>query len=205
MFAETHHIVSFYMSNIPEEVLFYQKKVFQKFGYNLNQIHFHDSHAKAIDRYLTGNNWEFVSLFDVDSIPLHRNVLHNAIKTCTHNNAIYGCAQQASHLLNRFIYAAPSFINFTYTTYEKLGKPSFSQTERADVGGEVTLRCREVGVAVNLLFPTHAEEKIWSLGEHHMFGLGTTYEGQVYHAFRIRRDGHAHRFIEKCKAVLDEE
>ena len=54
-------------------------------------------------------------------------------------------------------------------------------------------------------WPTHIEEEKWPLyhSEHNRFGLGTTYNDCIYHAF-YSRNNLSDRFLDKCKHVLGE-
>jgi hypothetical protein len=99
------------------------------------------------------------------------------------------------------VYASPAFLIFSKKTYNTLGNPSFIETSRSDVGGELSHICLEKGLPINLMYPTSVEEKKWILTENEKFGLGTNYENRIYHAFESRFNN-TNNFINKCKEIL---
>lgn len=198
---QNHRVVSFYMDNVVDEVVAHQKAVFDKFGYQIEQIRTERRHGDAIEVYLSTRSWEVITLFDIDCIPLRAGVIEDAHDRCVDGKTIFGAAQQANQFATKFTYASPAFCSFSLQLYERLGKPSFVESRRADVGGELSLACIKDGCHIDLLYPTHVEERRWRL-EDKMFGLGCTYGDKVYHAFRIRKVSQTRRFVSKCIEVL---
>jgi hypothetical protein len=190
------------MRNIPTEVVAYQKRVFAHFGYNVVQVLTDLSHAEAIDQYLLATKWRTISIFDIDCVPIRKGVIEEAHFLCQSGNVLYGSAQQAAHIAEKYVYVSPAFCNFSYRLYDSLGKPSFQRTVRADVGGEITKLCEQSKKETRIIFPTSVEVPLWSLGDGGSFGLGTVYGERVYHAFRIRKQEQTVRFVAKCRAIL---
>ncbi|MEI7669750.1 MAG: hypothetical protein WCJ33_06690 [Pseudomonadota bacterium] len=191
-------IVSFYNDKVSKEVVEWQKKVFDKFGIELNQIKYGDmggstGHGTAIDDYLMNNEWDNIEIWDIDCIPLVP--FYEDITL----DGIYSIAQRASHIQGSTDYASPAFITFTMLDYITMGFPSFKPTERSDTGGEITFAAKANNINVHLLYPTDCEQPMWQLDNGQMFGLGTTYANKIYHAFngRFNQD----MFIKKCKQV----
>lgn len=145
-----------------------------------------------------------ITIFDIDCIPLKSEVLIDAFNMCKDGLFVFGCAQQANHLLDKNIYVSPAFITFSYSLYTKLKMPSFIETDHSDVGGEFTKNCKKNSINIKMLYPTKVEEPRWKLGGQYLFGLGTTYEDLIYHAFEIRKSHSIERFISLCKVVLNE-
>lgn len=190
--------ISFYNSNIDLRVIEYQKKVFDHFGIEVEQVLTGMTHPDAIDFYLKTASWEEVALFDIDCIPLVQNILEIA-RMAVQNDVIYGAAQNANHLQD-YIYCSPAFMCFTRSAWTGAGKPSFREVDKYDVGGYFSSLREKL-----LLYPTKVEAPIWRLTDTKMFGHGTIYDGLVYHAFESRCNHEStSMFIEKCKEVIGE-
>lgn len=188
-------IVSFHNGNIDPEVIKYQRLVFEHFGYEIEQVQTDLPHGEAIDRYLHAEYGKVV-IFDIDCIPLNK----KWVKICT-GEGIKGAAQQANHIPGSGIYASPAFIYLDYKEYLRIGRPSFTPDERGDVGYKVTEAAQKEGAFLGLIWPTHVEVPKWDLGASSCFGLGTTYNDMIYHAFESRM-GNGGMFVRKCKEVL---
>lgn len=195
--------VSFYNSNISKEVVNAQKRVFDYFGYKEHlQVHTSLPHGRAIDHWLANNQWDKIAIFDIDCIPLNRFALGLAEKTIDSLNCLYGAPQSANHLSNEIYIGAP-FVCFTRDLFNEIGQPSFVETEREDVAGEVTRAAQRKGLFLAMLWPSEVEVEKWPLGNSGtMFGYGTTYQGQIYHAFESRFNHESsNRFIDKCNLI----
>lgn len=201
-----HINVTFYNDKIHPDVPKYQKMVFDHFNIPITQIKSDDwkGHGQEIDNYISewikhsGYN-DTISIWDIDCIPT--NILLLTIRDHYFLDGVSGVSQKASHIISSKDYIGPSYIIFSKKTFERLGKPSFKETETTDVGGFVTNIAKERGVYLNFYYPTHVEEPLWKLDNGQMFGKGTTYENGVYHAFLSRKGNHE-MFIKKCKEVL---
>jgi len=86
-----------------------------------------------------------------------------------------------------------------------LNYPNFKEYNNGDVAQKITDIVIEKKLNTIFWFPSDIEELKWNLyhHEHKYFGLGTTYEGLVYHAFDSRFSN-VLRFVSKCKKVLQE-
>lgn len=199
-------IVTFYNDIVNSEIVDLQRKVFQKYGYNIEQIKVTNwvSHGKSVDDYLSKINDvdEIIVLFDIDSIPLNNSIIHRAVEWCQNNIGIFSMAQRAPKIKNAIIHAAPAFMVFSVNTYNLLGRPSFETNYRSDCGAEMTHSAIEKNIEIKMLYPTHVETPHTVLKDDIYFGYGTTYGDEIYHAFESRfrkRDGY---FLNKCKNIL---
>ncbi|MES2829678.1 MAG: hypothetical protein V4687_16065 [Bacteroidota bacterium] len=195
-------IVSFHNGNLHPDIVRYQKRVFDHFLLPLLQIETKLSHPEAIDDFLNTKQWESIIIFDIDCIPLNKEAPFLAM-TKAKQGKIYGAAQQANHIPESGVYASPAFISFSKDTWKKMNYPSFLHSEFGDVGHELTLYAPLHNVEVELIWPTHVEVPRWNLGKESTFGLGTTYQTGIFHAFESRM-GNNDIFVNKCKEVLGE-
>jgi len=198
-------IITFYNEKINPDVIKYQKKVFDFFNLKINQIKpdIWNNHSGSIDDFITAlDDWEYIVLFDIDAIPLNKHIVPNAIEWATNNIGLYSVAQNANHIKNSDDYASPAFLVFSKATYEILGKPSFVGTKRSDCAQELTHKARELNIEIKLLYPSHVNKPKWKFKNGTYFGIGTTYDGQIYHQFESRKT--SSDFIKKCKSILNE-
>lgn len=190
--------ISFYNSNINPLVVEYQKKVFDHFGIAIEQIETGMRHPDAIDFYLKTAEWDSVAIFDIDCIPLVKNLMEIA-EMAVQSGCVFGAAQNANHLKD-YVYCSPAFMCFKKATWLAAGKPSFCEGHGYDVGGYFSSLVQTL-----LLYPTHVEAPKWMLTDTLLFGHGTTYDERVYHAFESRFNHEStSMFINKCKEVLGE-
>jgi hypothetical protein len=193
-------IFTVYNEKITNKIPELQKKVCDKFQVNLTQIKVDNwiSHGKSIDEILSKVEDEN----EIITIPLNSNISPNAINWCENNIGIYAAAQRAVNINGSKKHAAPSFMVFSIKTFNLLGRPSFETTHRSDCGGELTHIANEKKIPIKYLYPSHVERPDFVLEGNMKFGMGTTYEGGIYHAFESRFTKNDHFFINKCLEIL---
>jgi hypothetical protein len=201
-------IFSFYNEQVNPNVPIYQKRVFDKFGLTINQVFikkmYHGTFLNRICKEVVDT--DYIIVFDIDCIPLSSKWLSALLDDLLEPNTIVGCAQTANHLQDgKNLYVSPFFFGISTKYLEELNYPDMDNTDVYDSGQNLTEVIRAKGGNIKYWWPTHIEEPIWNLyhPEHSKFGLGTTYNDLVYHAF-FSRDDLSQRFIEKCKSVLGE-
>jgi hypothetical protein len=72
-----------------------------------------------------------------------------------------------------------------------------------DVGMRLSKAAINAGVAVDLIWPNFVCCPRWPMGNKHCFGIGTFYEGEVFHLFESRNHkgyGYAFRYVADCVA-----
>lgn len=198
-----HKVVTFYDDNINPELVRMQKKIFDHFGIPIDQIKTTLSHPDAIDNYLLTADWDFITIFDIDCIPLNNEVVDMALIMVMDGRTIYGAAQKASHIPGSEKYIGPSFISFSKRVYDFIGWPSFKETEHGDVGSQLTYQS-PFDVRLVFLYPYSVEKIMWNLDNGYKFGYGTNYENIVYHGFESNANHHSTKmFINKCREILE--
>lgn len=208
-----YRIASFYMDNTRHTAAI-QRRVFDKFGYEVDQVKTCLSHGIAIDDYMVTSRGEFdyLLLFDIDCIPLHVDAIPTLVSNVVADDRILGAAAQSNHLNDNHPYASAACLALSVRLWEKMGQPSMRGSchiagafNRADTAEDLTWAAEEDGVLVALLWPGHVEEKVWRLGKDDWTGYGTTHVSSdktplVYHAYQARFG--SNRFINKCNEVL---
>jgi hypothetical protein len=212
------------MDTLNPDIVKYQKKVFDFFNIDLEQVEFSISHAHAMECYMDKNtDWDLISIFDVDCVPYEADFLDKAIKNIEDENSIYGNAQ-ASNVFDVNLYKsppfiAPSFLNFTKKVWENSKCKSFQfqhypnpkgHIVEADVAEVFTRENEKQGVNIRYSYPTRCyTDTTWkydgSFG-HPKFAYGnaTEFESGTYHNFQIRVQDKSELFIPYCKKILNE-
>jgi len=224
-----HKIVSFFGNNVPKEIVVLQKKVFDFYEINIEQISFkentnNDRHAIAIEDYLVYNNdWDSITLFDVDCIPIKKDCIDIALEYIKDNKTIYGNAQ-ASNLFDINLYktppfVAPSFISFTKELWENSNCKSFKFSHypnpngyltEVDVAEMFTRENEKQGNTIVLAYPIKTlTDYTWkydgSFGyKKFSYGNGTEFESGTFHNFQIRVPDKQKIFIDYCNKLLYE-
>jgi hypothetical protein len=208
-----HQIVSFYHKNLNPEIKLLQKKVFDKIEVELIQHEFEGTHGAAIKSFLDNNDWDIVTLFDVDCIPTDRKVFQTVIDLVD-DTTIYGNAQVS----NAYPYAAPSFVSFTRKLYDKSPHKNFEGMYYPDENGNhKEADCGEVFVKENLRignkqilsYPISVIEPKWKYAGNDRYkafeyGNGTSFDNKTFHCFQIRLPEAQSIFINYVKEFLDE-
>ena len=195
-------IITFYGVDADPKMLKAQAKVMDKLNIAHQQILTELSHADAMDCYLKLHKAEIYIFFDLDCIPLCREIIDLTILKALEGK-IVGCAQNANHINNSPDYASSFFIGFSETTYKRMGRPSFAATDRGDVAAELSYSVS--GERLYLLPPISVEFPKWKLANGKEFGYGTNYADCIYHGFESRFQSESTKmFLNKCLEVLND-
>ena len=243
-----HKVVSFYKDDLPAELIEAQKKVFEYFNIKLQQVSFsgfytelphkglidNDCHAHAIERYLINNNdWDSITLFDVDCVPFESNCIVRALDIIKDRNTIYGNAQASNtgehNLYTSPPFAAPSFLSFTrniwedykeywYTnlkkeigafTFQWYPNPDGNMTE-ADVAEVFTRENEKRGRKIVMAYPSKDSpyDNSWTYKGgfgYPAFSYGNCNEftSGTCHNFQIRIPDKQRYFIDYCNNILN--
>lgn len=198
-------VYSIYMDNVGQPVVDAQRRVVEKFlpadwefvQYRWSGMY---SHPAAMTVCVAENKWPLTMFLDIDCIPLSE-LAFDIIGKRAELGMLVGAVQRANHIRNDcHLYAGPFCVAFANDWYERLGSPTFYETERGDVGEELTYRWRERSKPVYLLWPSSVRNPLWDLDHGRTFGLGTTYEDLFYHEFCARNTTGG--FTRKCDEIM---
>ncbi|MBA0197059.1 hypothetical protein H0249_11085 [Pectobacterium brasiliense] len=199
-------IVSLYWDNIDIRLVDSQRKVFEKFGFHIEQQNIHNMDHGVWMTDILDNTPEndVVIIVDIDCIPLNENAVKKAIVSAR-NGHIYGCAQSANHIDYNYIYAAPMFLALTGKTWRGVGRPTLLANTEFDVGGKLTLVAKNAGYSVDLVYPTDYAVPKWLLGDTHVYGLFTIYNNDYLHIFESRNKYLIECFIDIANEIISKE
>lgn len=200
-------IISFHGPSTKPEVTFWQKEVFNHLNIPLEQIQTNLPHAYSIDRFLNYEEWNNVVIFDSDCIPLYKSTIKLGLNVISHDGwkTLYGNAQKSSHIPTSKIFVAPSFLIMNRKLWELTNKfPMLPVDGKGDVAELFSREVENVDGELCLLFPTNCEKELWTLTKNIMFGWGTTFDDDTYHAFEVNNtEENTNRFVTKCKWVIE--
>lgn len=201
----THKIVSFYKNDLNSEIALYQKKVFEKFNIPVLQVPFKTHHHEAIETFLRKEEWDSISILDVDLVPTSAGVFDEAKSIINKSPCIYGNAQTS----NSYPYVAPSFLNFTKYTYNKVECDSFCggfyEDKEIDVAERFSIITRIKNIEIVFSFPEKCLIPLWKCNTgfyNFEFGIGTHYSNNTFHCFEVRKQERQDIFIQECKRIL---
>lgn len=198
-----------YWNNTPKEQIQAHKSVTDYFELPVNYYEENTPHGLWMDRVMHNSTSDLVVFFDSDCVPVNKENIMTCIKYVQKTKTFLGIAQVSNHILPKaHIYAAPAFYIIAKECWEKLGKPSFTESRRGDVAEEVTYAAEERGMRYRCLYPTTFErepvEGIWPLGNYGYYGIGTTFNDTVYHLYQGRMGTNLQLFIERCEEIVDD-
>ena len=198
-------VLSFYMNNIPADVIRCQRAVLDQFvpcDFTIAQELTRESHAAAIDQFMAGTRFDLVVILDIDCVPLTEWSIP-ALAMHAACGELAGCVQRANHIANQgHLYVGAFCMAMTRRLWEELGHPSFQPTARGDVGEELTYRCEAFQQPLHLMWPSSVETVFWDLTQNQKFGLNTEYDGAFLHTFGIRDPANQSKFVERCRGII---
>ncbi|MEK7859328.1 MAG: glycosyltransferase family A protein [Elusimicrobiota bacterium] len=194
--------------NVDPRMVDAHKKVMKHFDLEVRYHGLNLNHGLWMNSVLRSADGDVIVFIEPDCIPLNKQAAPDAIRFAEKHGTFVGLAQVANHIPPKsHIYAAPGFFVIARSAYERLGRPSFSETARSDTAEELSYLAEEKGLRYRALLPTHFEgqssEGLWPLGPLGYYGIGTVFQGGVYHLYRSRLAEHVELFLKRCGEVVD--
>jgi hypothetical protein len=202
-----YKIYSFVNADLNTGVKLYQKRVFDKFNIDINQVvwkkdfekygyeilndgsHYYNDHPHFLDNIIKTESADYLIFFDIDCIPLSPLFLDKLLNEISDKNTLSGAIQ-----INRYgTYVSAWFIGFYKNLYFECGSPPITDPD-TDPFLKFTRSCIEHNKRINYWLPSHVERP----------PFGTTYDNLIYHEMQIRKPSNHESFIKKCKLVLGE-
>lgn len=228
-------IASYFMPNIDQKTVELQKKVVEKFnplklqhlvikgeiphGMFMDYVWSLNGQAVSTLKIEKQLDFDVVLFLDIDCLPVSANAIELYLTTALEGKLI-GNAQRSGHIQNNnHLFAAPSALALSSTSFDKIGRPSAMETSRGDVAEEYTYAAEANKIAVDFVPPVRYDRDVyrydweqdrrpyWTLeNELPNYGLGTTYGNDndlFWHNFQIRVEGQQEQFWKKCEELLN--
>jgi len=173
-------------------------------AYTMEQI----PHGMWMDNILSSSKADVVGFLDADCVPLNKAVINAAVQYVVQTKSFLGLAQVSNHIPPRsHIFAAPAFFFIWRDTWEKMGRPTFAETPQSDVAENVSYSAEMAGLKYKTLFPIAytkpAREGVWPLHTYGNYGIGTLFEGGVYHLYQGRFPDNIKLFEQVCQSICN--
>ena len=201
--APGDRIVAMYWRNVDPDIVAAQARVFAHLGYAIDQRERDGvAHGDFLDAFMMELAEDDAALFvDIDCFPLNREIVARAF-AAARAGKIFGCAQASNHIDPDHVYVAPMFMAISKRVWDALGRPSFRPDKMHDVAQNLDTVARAAGVPIEALYPWGAIVPKWRLADFGLFGIGTFYQGGVFHLFESRRTPFAFILRDVAAAVL---
>lgn len=186
-----------------------QKKVYEHLGININYHHLNGvPHGAWMNNIMDNTTSDVVGFIDNDCVITNKEILHQCLSYAGNKESFVSAAQVTNHIQPcSHIFAAPCFFIISKKCYDKLGRPTFSETPRSDVCEEICYVAEEAGVKYRALYPTHYErspiEGLWALSNYGYCGIGTHFVGGIYHLYQGRYNINVELFEKRCQDIIN--
>lgn len=166
-------------------------------------------HGLWMNETILQSKADIIGFLDIDCIPTNKRIVEQSIDYCAQNKTFVGIAQASNHILPKsHIFAAPAFFFLWKDTWKDLLQPTFSEVPNiADVAENVSYAAEMAGLRYKTLFPTHytktPDEGPWHLHTYGVYGIGTHFEGGVYHLYQARMNNNVDLFVDTAKQIMD--
>ena len=167
-------------------------------------------HGAWMNHIMDSSKADIVGFLDIDCIPLNKRVVDDAVEYCAENKTFVGIAQASNHIPPKsHIFAAPAFFFMWRETWEKLGKPTFSETPNSDVAENVSYSAEMADMRYKTLYPMFyfkdADEGAWHLHTYGKYGIGTYFEEGVFHLYQARMNNNVELFLGVAKNIMNDQ
>ena len=192
---------------INQELLTYHQKVFEKLNLPINYTRTKQiGHGRWMESILNSSESDVVIFFDLDCIPTNRNIVIKAAKYCIENESIFGIAQASNHIPpGDFIFCGPSFLAISVKAWREIGSPPLREFPGFDVAEYLSYLILKKNRKYFSLLPEFYFEQsgdyLHCFGE---YGIGTYYEGGIFHLWQARNGRFLNYFITACNSVLND-
>jgi hypothetical protein len=201
---------SLHWDNVDKDMLSAHQRVMDYFKIPMNYDNRDGhNHGMWMQWVINNSSSDVIVFMEPDCIPLNKNYL-DYIKYANRNETFVGIAQVSNHIPPKsHIYAAPGFYAISKKAYDKLGRPSFTETRRSDTAEEICYMAEEKGMKYRALMPTYFEkpssEGIWPLSNLGYYGIGTVFDNSIYHLYQSRMAENIEMFVKRCDQVIRDE
>lgn len=194
--------------NVDARILESHKKVMNHFNIPIQYMNMNIDHGTWMTSIIRNTNADVYVFFDIDCVPLSKDVIDYSIHYAVENDSMIGNAQVSNHIYPfTHVFVAPSFFVITKSCYKLLGMPSFYPTQRSDVAEEVSYKAEEIGKRYKCFYPVKFDgipkkDGVWRLSNYGYYGIGTLYDDKIYHLFESRWGDHIDLFEKRCEQII---
>lgn len=173
-------------------------------GYTVQQY----PHGLWMDEVMRQSETDIVCFFDIDCVPTNMDIFQKCVDYVSRTQTFVGISQVSNHIKPAsHIFAAPAFFMIWRDTWLKMNQPTFAEQFTCDVGENVSYTAEMLGLKYKTLFPTHyhfkPEGESWFLHSYGEYGIGTHFEGGIFHLYQGRHPQNQELFKNVCASIID--
>lgn len=205
MRVEIHSLA--WMTTSPQ-IIKAHSDVCKHFGLTVNYTVQNIRHGEWMDAVMDKTDADIVLFLDIDCVPTNKEIVDKAIAWVMQHGTFIGIAQASNHIPPySHIFAAPAFFAITKKIWDKMSRPTFLETEQSDVAENVSYAAEMMKVDYKTLYPTHyfkpPKGEKWKLHTYGEYGIGTHFEGGIFHLYQGRFPDNADFFVKACDSIID--
>jgi hypothetical protein len=191
-----------------ERIVNSHSSVMKHFDIDVQYTHANVRHGLWMDHVILSQDSDVFVFSDIDCVPLNREVYDKAIEYVSKHDTFIGPGQASNHIHPKsHVFASPAFFFITKSCYERLGNPTFAETQRSDVAEEVSYVAEEKGQRYRCWYPTLFDdvpvEGVWRLSNYGFYGIGTIFGTSVYHLYQSRFNKNVELFERRCSQIVN--
>ena len=204
----TVSVHTLYWPNTDPEIVRSHSDVMKHHGIDVNYTIQPYPHGAWMDAVMQQMDTDIVCFFDIDCVPTNKEIFDKCIEWVSESKSFVGISQVSNHIKPcSHIFAAPAFFVMWRDTWMKMNQPSFLENPRCDVGENVSYQAEMLGIKYKTLFPTHfhfrPEGESWFLHSYGEYGIGTHFEGGIFHLYQGRHPQNQELFKRVCSEIID--
>ena len=204
----TVSVHTLYWPNTEPEIVKAHSDVMNKLGIEVGYTIQQYPHGQWMNAVMEQSDTDIVCFFDIDCVPTNMKVFEDAVEWVAKHESFLGIAQVSNHIKPcSHIFAAPAFLMIWRKAWHLLNKPTFSETPWGDVAENVSYAAEMAGMKFKTLMPTHyyarPENERWFLHSYGEYGIGTHFEGGIFHLYQGRLPQNQKLFKKVCKSIID--
>ena len=169
-----------------------------------------------MDKVMENSKSDIVGFIDIDCVVTNHDIINKCLSYVSNKKSMIGIALAANHIFPfTHIYVGPTFCFIDRNTWDKVGKPTFGQLKnklkntfktKYDFAENVCYTFEKKKIRYKALYPMYFDKvhKEYYLHNYGMYGIGTYYEGGIYHLFESRLDQNTQIFKNKCEKILSD-
>ena len=210
-------IHTLYWKNSNPVFYHYHSKIMNKFNVDINYSNENINHGIWMDKVINESKSDIIGFIDIDCVVTNDQIISECIKYLNKKKSIIGIAQVTGHIhpANHIFVGAGFFFIFK-KSWEDVGKPSFVQLKdklknyfktKYDYAEGVCYAFEKKKIKYKALYPTHFQ-KYNETNQYHLhnygpYGIGTHFNGGIYHLYESRNNDNIQLFKKKCEEILN--
>jgi hypothetical protein len=203
----TVSINTLYWPNSDTKIVKAHCEVMEHLGLEVNYTVDQRDHGQWMDAVMEHIDADIICFLDIDCVPTNRKVFDDAVEWVDKHTSFLGIAQVSNHIKPcSHIYAAPAFLMVHKDVWQHLHKPTFKALPWGDVAENFSYSAEMAGVKYKTLMPTHyykrPEGERWFLHSYGEYGIGTHFEGGIFHLYQGRLPQNQLLFKRVCRDII---